>query len=263
MNQYIKAIIVEDIKENHFVIEKLLGEVAPQVKIIGNAYNLTEANKMISDLKPGLVFLDIQFEMEGSTAFDLLSKLSATDQLSFQIIIITAHSEKAYYEEAFNFGATHFLTKPIDKQKLKDAIERLHFENDGNQFTRIVEHMEKSSYDGKNMGQSGKIVIDGMNYSEVLQIDEIIYLEASGRYTDIYVLSHGNKPLCSSENLGEFEKKLNNHSAFFRIHRNLIVNTNFIIRFSKKDRSIFLISPFNKIYASRERFREFIQFLEQ
>jgi two-component system, LytTR family, response regulator len=263
MNTEITAIIVEDIKAFHIAIEKLVAEVAPDVKIVGNATSLAEAEILIKQLRPQLLFLDIQFELEGKTAFDLLSKFALTDGYNFQIIIITAHNEQKYYAEAFNFGALHFLTKPIDKQKLGDAIERVR-KNDGNvesdqwyvQFQQF--HTQWHSTKGLE-----KIIIEGLNYTEVILVSDIVFLEASGRYTYIYTNSILDKPICSSLNLGEYEKKLQAFPFFFRIHRNLMVNINFIIRFSKKEHSVILTSPFPKKYASKERFKEFIKHLDK
>ncbi len=121
----ITAIIVEDIREFHSVIETFLADVAPHVKIVGHATTLAEAEKLIYELQPMLLFLDIQFEAEEKTAFDLLNKLSGQKKYNFHIIIITAFNQEEYYAEAFNFGALHFITKPIDKERLKVAIDRV------------------------------------------------------------------------------------------------------------------------------------------
>jgi len=101
-----------------------------------------------------------------------------------------------------------------------------------------------------------------MYYTEVIPTKDIVYLEASGRYTYVYIFSTGNQPICSTNNLGEYEKKLQDHPDFFRIHRNTIINKNYILRFSKKDHSIILPAPFDKLYASKERFREFLKYIE-
>ncbi|HNX56433.1 MAG TPA: LytTR family DNA-binding domain-containing protein [Prolixibacteraceae bacterium] len=261
MQNNIKAIIVEDVKKFHAVIETFLDEVAPNVQIVANATNLNEAKEYITRFSPQLVFLDIQFDAEGKTAFDLLKELSEQKKLDFQIIIITAFNQTEYYDEAFNYGALHFLTKPIDKLKLKQAVERVSqninqpTENQLlSQFIQFHEQVHLSK-------ASNKIIVEGLTFAEVVLLNNIVYLEASGRYTDIYLINAHSKPICSSTNLGEYEKRLANHPDFFRVHRNLIVNTNYILRFSKKDRSIFLPDPFPKQYASKDRFKEFLKSL--
>ena len=258
MQTNIKAIIVEDVKKFHAVIETFLEEVAPYVQIVAKATTLIDAKEYISRFSPQLVFLDIQFDVEGKTAFDLLKELSEQHKLDFQIIIITAFNQTEYYKEAFNYGALHFLTKPIDKLKLKQAIDRVSIninQSPGNQllsqFMQFHEQIRLSK-------TSNKMIIEGLNFVEVVLLNNIVYFEADGRYTDIYLINAHSKPICSSTNIGEYEKRLANHPDFFRVHRNLIVNTNYILRFSKKDRSLFLPEPFPKQYASKDRFKDFM-----
>jgi two-component system, LytTR family, response regulator len=262
MKPEITAIIVEDIKDYHVVIETFIQEVAPNVRIVGNATTLEEAEKLILQRSPALLFLDIQFEAEGKTAFDLLKKFSKLNGYYFQVIITTAHNEAKYYEEAFNFGALHFLTKPIDKFKLQEAIDRVQNNLPGIQINHWLNHVQKT-YDQLNSNKvPEKMVIDGMNYTEVVQIKDIVYMEASGRYTYIYVAPAGNQPICSTSNLGEYEKQLNGHPDFFRIHRTTILNINYVLRFSKKDHSIILPPPYAKLFASKEKFKEFLKHID-
>lgn len=262
MQNNIKAIIVEDVKKYHAVIETFLEELAPHVKVIAKATSLVKAKEYITSLSPHLVFLDIQFDEEGKTAFDLLKELSEQKKLDFQIIIITAFDQTKYYNEAFNYGALHFLTKPIDKAKLKQAIDRvsnnIHPLSENQVFSQFLQiheqfHLSKTI---------NKIVIEALNYTEIVLLDNIVYFEASGRYTYIYLINSQLKPICSSSNIGEYEKKLSNNADFFRVHRNLIVNTNYILRFSKKDRSFILPEPFERQYASKDRFKDFLRFLD-
>ena len=262
MKPEITAVIVEDIKDYHRVIESFVSEVAPQVRIVANAYTLKEAETLIRGLSPMLLFLDIQFEAEGQTAFDLLNKLAEYGGTSFQVIITTAHSEQKYYAEAFNYGAVHFLTKPIDKPLLKEAIDRAEknlLESRINQaFDQILQIKDKHQ-PGKKVE---KILIEGTNFTEITQITNIVYLEASGRYTYIYLNSNGVKPICSTKNLGEYEKMLHFNTDFFRIHRNKIINLSYVQRFFKKDNSFVLPPPFEKQFASKDRFKEFMKKLE-
>ena len=129
MKTDIRAVIVEDMESYMLTIEKMVTEVAPYVTIIGKTTSLRNAKTLISDWSPNLLLMDIQFEEEGLTAFDLLSQLGRKEELSFDIIFITGHRASEYYSMAFDYGALHFLKKPVDKQKLKEAIERIHDKN--------------------------------------------------------------------------------------------------------------------------------------
>jgi two-component system, LytTR family, response regulator len=261
MEHQIRALIVEDVEAYIQTIEKLVRDVAPEVLIVGKASSLATAQKMIRELAPDLLFLDIQFEEEGATAFDLLSQMQHKEELPFRIIFITAHLEASYYAEAFHYGALHFLEKPIDKSKLKEAIERAAGDKQptGNQtwkeqLTLLQRHISAIRF-------PGKIIVEGTKFNEVIEIEDIILLEASGRYTEI-TLAEG-KNIVACQNLGEFEKKLQNYPVFCRIHHNKIINLNFVKRFSKKERIIELDNPYGNHISSKERFREFLKMFEQ
>ncbi|MDP2058575.1 MAG: LytTR family DNA-binding domain-containing protein [Flavobacteriaceae bacterium] len=250
METEITAIIIDDEEGNHFLLEAFLRVVAPDVRIVGNAFSLKQVEDLIKKLSPMLLFFDIQFDGEKETAFDLLRKLSSQGKSNFQVILLTAFSREEYYAEAFDLGVLHFLTKPFDKQKLYDAVMRAR--KNMNQ-AQLPNHVLL-----RNSIRAPKITIEGSRFTEVVLIKDIVYLAASGRYTNVYHFSD-SRPICSSVNLGEYEKKLLPFSEFFRIHRNTIVNTNFILRYSKKERSIILTPPFKTQYASKESFKEFMK----
>ena len=256
METEITAIIVDDIERQHALLEAFLRAVAPDVRVVGNAVSLRQAEDLIKKLSPRLLFLDIQFDGEKETAFDLLKKLSSQGKHNFQVILITAFSREEYYKEAFNYGVLHFLTKPFDKQKLNDAVMRARHYMDHPPISQQhgpIRHFPK---------RPDKITIESLQYTDVVLINDLVYLEASGRCTNIYPYPPDSKPICSSVNLGEYEKKLRPFPEFCRIHRDTIVNTNYIVQYSKKDRSIVLTLPFKKQYASKERFKDFTRVMD-
>ncbi|MDP3915995.1 MAG: LytTR family DNA-binding domain-containing protein [Bacteroidota bacterium] len=255
METEITAIIVEDCEGQHMILQAFLRDVAPGIRIVGNAVSLKQAEDLIRKLSPMLLFLDIQFDGEKENAFDLVRKLSRYGKYGFQVILMTAFSREEYYAEAFDHGVLHFLTKPFDKQKLHDTVMRARQNMDQAQLPKLVPLRHHSN-------KAPKITIEGTHFTEVVLINDIVYLEASGRYTYVYPDSPMSRPICSSVNLGGYEKKLQAFPEFCRIHRNLIVNTNYISRYSKNDRSIILTPPFKKQYASKERFKEFVKLMD-
>mgnify|MGYP001489772217 CR=1 FL=1 len=256
MKNKIRAIIAEDVEAYLETLAHLIAEVAPEVQVVGKASCLSLAKEMIKELSPDLVFLDIQFEEEGTTAFEMLQQIGQSGHLPFRIIFITAHLEPAYYAEAFRYGALHFLEKPVDKEKLRESINRAIHElalpvNEN--WLEQLKHLEKQITSAQF---PGKLVVEGTKFTEVIQIPEIVLLEAAGRYTSIKL--SGGKELLSSQNLGEYEHKLKDYPGFCRIHHSKIINLNFVKRFSKKERIIELVSPFGNHIASKERMKEFI-----
>ncbi len=104
------------------------------------------------------------------------------------------------------------------------------------------------------------MVIEGLQFNEVVEIGKIGVLEASGKYTHIHVAD--GKTFTASQNLGLFERKLMGFPQFVRIHHNKIISVDYVKRFSRKDRSIEMVPPFGSHAASKERFRNFIRLVE-
>src|SRR5690606_23256518 len=112
-----KTLIVDDERLARIELRRLLKEF-PKIDIVGEAADADEALEMIEELDPELLFLDIQ--MPGKNGFELLSSLkgSAPD-----VIFTTAFDE--YAIKAFEFNALDYLLKPIDSERLREAISRV------------------------------------------------------------------------------------------------------------------------------------------
>ena len=111
-----KTIIVDDKwlfrSELKYMLEK-----DPSIKIVGEAENVDEAIKLISEKKPDVVFLDIH--MPGLSGFDLLDTLN----VEFKVIFISSY--KQYMEKAQQYDHVDFLLKPINVKKLSRTIQKL------------------------------------------------------------------------------------------------------------------------------------------
>lgn len=253
----IKTIIVEDMVSYIDTIEMLLQEVAPDVRITGKAPTLKEAGKMIITQQPDLVLLDIQFEREGRTGYDLLEELEKLKQLKFQIIIITGHTESEYYARAYDFNVIHFLKKPLSKHKLSDAIDRVRNNLTGQRLQLLNELLNRDYQAFRAASRTGKLSIEGTRYNEVVDIADIAWIEAEGRKTVVHL--RGGRIFTSTTNIGHLEEQLLSHDRFIRIHRSEIINLDFVERYSVKERLIVLQDPVPNHFASKERFPEFLR----
>ncbi len=112
-----QAIIVEDQEGSRDHLRFLLSE-RHDVKVLGEAASISEAVSLCDDLHPNLIFLDI--DLDGEDGFALLEKLDPIPA----VIFVTGFSEHAL--RAFSVNAVHYLLKPVDKDQLSDAIERIH-----------------------------------------------------------------------------------------------------------------------------------------
>lgn len=208
----IRSIIVDDNPFNIEVLADLLHESEYQIKVIGVANNGMEAVKRIQELKPDLVFLDV--EMPGMNGFDVLAML---DSIDFQTIFVTAHSQ--YAIKAIRFNALDYLMKPVVPKELSSALKRF-VQNTGTYFNQ---QSVKTALDNlKTKKPEDQIFFlptqeGGMR----LILKNIVRIEGERNYSYIY-LSNGTKKL-SSKTLGYFEEILSD-KGFLRCHRSHLVN---------------------------------------
>ena len=114
----LKAIIVDD--EQHCInrLDLLLQDEAPDIEVMARCKTIDEAKREITDSWPDLVFLDVQ--LGNNTGFELLSQL---DSFDFEVIFTTSFDN--YALKAFKFSAMDYLLKPIDKNDLASALQKL------------------------------------------------------------------------------------------------------------------------------------------
>jgi len=111
-----RVVIVDDEPPARREMRRLLVEF-PGIEIVGEASSVAEAEALIEEMQPELIFLDIQ--MPGGSGFDLLSRLEHVPQ----VVFTTAHDEHAVH--AFEVNALDYLLKPIDPQRLASTLDRV------------------------------------------------------------------------------------------------------------------------------------------
>ncbi len=111
-----RALIVDDERLARKELIKLLEE-HPSIEIVGEAMNADEAEQMINELNPDLLFLDIQ--MPGRTGFQLLESLDSVPL----VVFTTAYDEFAL--KAFEVNALDYLLKPIQAERLSEAVHKI------------------------------------------------------------------------------------------------------------------------------------------
>src|SRR5215510_5723049 len=117
MKEKFKAILIDDEPAARRLMKNLLQEHEAVVEVVGEASNGKEAIAKIEELKPDLIFLDIQ--MPDLTGFEVLDRL----QRKPTVIFTTAYEQ--YAIKAFETFSIDYLLKPIKEERLKQAIEKL------------------------------------------------------------------------------------------------------------------------------------------
>jgi two-component system LytT family response regulator len=116
MNRPWKAVIVDDERLARAKLRAML-EHYPQISITGEADSGEAALRLINEMSPDVVFLDIQ--MPVVSGFDLVNRL----ERPVKIVFVTAFDE--YAIRAFEINALDYLLKPVTQERLTRAVERL------------------------------------------------------------------------------------------------------------------------------------------
>jgi two-component system LytT family response regulator len=192
---------------------RLLLEKDAGVEIVGEATGGIEAADLILQLKPDLVFLDVQ--MAGCDGFETLMRVGS--EAAPVVVFVTAYDE--YALKAFDFNAVDYLLKPYDDARFASALDRarelvIRKRRDGvdHRLTRLIEHLEGESRDRILLKSSGEIIF--------LKTSEIDWIEAEGDYVKFHVT--GRTHLMRGT-MASLEERLD-PSRFIRIHRSTIVN---------------------------------------
>jgi two-component system LytT family response regulator len=198
-----KALVIDDERLARNEVRRMLAEFA-WVSVVGEAENADEALTKINELRPDLLFLDVQ--MPGKTGFDLLESIRG--ELP-HVIFTTAYDEFAL--RAFEVNALDYLVKPITSERLGLALSRV---RDAGQ--QVVS-------DAPLRASDHVLVRDGTR-CWFIPVRRIRLLESDGNYTRVYFDSV--KPLIY-RSLSTLEQRLP-PEVFFRINRQQIVNLDFI-----------------------------------
>lgn len=187
---------------------------------IEEAANTTKAEEKLKSFMPDVVLLDI--EMPGETGINFLQRLGI---VTFQTVFITAYHE--YAIQAFKQNAIAYILKPIDDEDLKVAMQKCHTQiklrKKARDYTLLKELVQHLSYK--------KIAIPTQNGLDFIELEKIVYLAASGSYTEMFVLGN-TKPIIISKNIKHLEATLPKVD-FIRVHDSSIVNRKHIVKYVK------------------------------
>jgi two-component system, LytTR family, response regulator len=245
----IKTIIVDDEKHCADNLVWLLDQYCPEIEVAAVCNSAKDGLEQILRHQPRLVFLDV--EMPGKTGFEMLEGLA---DMNFTVIFTTAFNQ--YALRAIKFGALDYLMKPIDKDELREAINRfiaLEKHLSINQLSALLSHAKKTidfSYQ--------KIAFPTLHTYELVPLNEILVCESSSNYTSVH-LTNG-KNILVSKTLKEIEELLNS-SPFFRVHNSWLVNLNYAVRFIKGEGGYLVLNNDLTIPVSRNKREELLKLI--
>ena len=233
----IRTIIIEDEPISQQLLKLNISEFFHECEIVAVVDNVEDAISTIDNLKPNLVFMDIQ--IKGGTGFDVIDRIKDSD---LKIIFVTAYSN--YAIKAIKAKALDYILKPINKLE----------------FLATVNHVK--TYFSKNTKETSfitqSIPIKTSLGTEYIKFENIIFLKADGAYTKVQLL---NNSLLSAKNIGEFENFLPS-TIFYRCHHSYIINTQHIEKLKKGRNGMIHLSQNNSIPISQRKMKGFTELLK-
>ena len=250
-----KTIFVEDTESHRDTLREMIKLHCPQLQLLGDADSIDSGYDLIIRTKPELVFLDV--ELYTGTSFDLLNRLQASGNIDFDIIFLTGNPSFEYPVRAIQYAALDFLTKPLDAEKLKEAVERAEkkFTEKQNssqykeQIALLLHNLmsppEKKSKRIAFHRSAGQI--------EFVSVDDIVYCEADRDVTHIFLMN--GKNFAAMRHLAQYAQPLEIDFNFFRISDKHLVNLDHVTGYNHKDNLLTLVTG-QTLSASRRGGRD-------
>ena len=205
-----KTLLIDDERLAREELKSLLKEYH-EIEIIDEAKNGEEGIQKIKELKPDLIFLDIN--MPGINGFDMIKQLEEIPR----VIFVTAYDE--YALKAFEVNALDYILKPVDPERLREAIQKLTTEDDfvSSQQT-IISRKERV------LSVNDRVFIKDGEKCWFVELSKVRMLESDGNYVKVYFDNF--RPL-SLRSLNSFEDRLD-PEQFFRANRKYIINLQWV-----------------------------------
>jgi two-component system, LytTR family, response regulator len=242
-SRIMKCIIIDDEKHCIKTLTNLIETNFSEVKILASCFDSTKAFDLIMQHKPDFIFLDI--EMPFLNGFDLLAKF---DRLDFDVIFTTAYD--SYAIKAIKYSALDYLLKPISKEDLAAAIEKL--KNKRNTISKAQLKMATAVHNKQLPETIALPATDGLIFASV---NDIVYCVADGSYTRIYMLDKSE--IILSKTLGDVEELLCEYH-FFRIHHSSLINLKQVRKYIRGEGGEVVMSNGKSLLVARTRKVDFL-----
>jgi two-component system LytT family response regulator len=237
------CIIIDDEKHCIKTLSNLLETNFSAVKILATCFDSTKAYDLIQQLRPDFIFLDI--EMPLLNGFDLISKF---ENLFFDVIFTTAYD--TYAIRAIKFSALDYLLKPIDKEDLAAAIEKL--KSKQGSISKEQLQMATAVHSRQLPDTIALPTTDGLTFAPV---NEIVCCTADGSYTRLSMLDKSE--ILLSKTLGDVEELLGEYH-FFRIHHSTLINLKQVRKYIRGEGGEVVMSNGKSLLVARTRKADFL-----
>ena len=245
----IRAVIIEDEELARQLLRELLRR-HPEVEVVGECGNGFDAVKMVPELKPDLLFLDIQMpKLDGFEVLELVGNEMA-------VIFVTAYDQHAL--RAFEVHAVDYLLKPVVPERFEAALNRA---KERLRNKTLPPPADLSATARKPGEFAERVVVKDGTRVQIIPIARLDYAEAQDDY--ISLASQGKKYL-KQQTISSLEASLNPRN-FLRIHRSFLVNVERVAKLEPytKDSHIVILNDGTRLPVSRSGYGRLRALLDQ
>ena len=219
MSQQLTAIIADDEAPLREHMQRLLAKLWPDLNICGLAENGQQALDLIDKCQPDIAFLDIR--MPGISGMEVAKHIAGTTH----VVFVTAYDQ--YAVDAFSQHAIDYLLKPVSEARLSETIVRLKekvttIQTSSDVLEKLFQQLEQQTAKPKTYMPWLRVM--EQDAVQLIHVDDVAYFKFEDKYTSV---RDKNKTHLIRTSLKELEASLN-PEQFWRIHRNTIVNVNWI-----------------------------------
>lgn len=244
----VRTIIVDDEQLARQMLLELIGK-HPEMEVVAECANGFEAVKAVTELKPDLIFLDIQMpKLDGFEVLELIGNDHA-------VIFATAYDE--YALRAFEIHAVDYLLKPFPAERFESALERAK-----QRLATKMPPAEKLAASARPSGQFlERVVVRDGTRVHVIPVAKLEYAEAQDDY--VALCADGKKHL-KQQTISSLEEALD-PTRFLRIHRSYLVNLEKVARIEPytKDSHVVVLHSGAQLPVSRTGYSRLRAFLDQ
>jgi two-component system LytT family response regulator len=248
----IRVVTVDDEDLARQVLREFLS-AHPEIEIAGECANGFEAVKAVAEMKPDLVFLDIQMpKLDGFEVLELIGKDAA-------VVFVTAYD--TYAIRAFEVHAVDYLLKPIAKERFEAALERAKERLSGKAPAKAPAAMELAAAARPPSEYLERIPVRDGTRVFIIPVGKLDYVEAQDDY--VALAAEGKKHL-KQQTISQLEESLD-PSRFLRIHRSYIVNLERVVKVEpySKDSHVAVLTNGAQLPVSRAGYARLRAFLDR
>lgn len=246
-----RTVVIDDEPNARQVVKNILNQYCKSVDLVGEAENVADGVKIINELQPDLVLLDIR--MPDGTGFNVLKKVQS---LNFHFIFITAHEE--YAIQAIKQSALDYIVKPINVNELISAVEKAEFSKP--KENELLASIEALSHNEISPDSEKRLVLNTQDSIYVVPVKDIISCMADKNYTEVNILN--KQKLVISKTLKDIEEMLLGY-GFFRSHQSHLINMKFISHYEKGLGGTIIMQDSTRIPVSSRKKDSFLQLMSK